>query len=110
MTGRGHHRVYDRKLLPFVALAIELGRWGLSLKIIRNVLFMLHERNTPEWRAALAGETDIYLVIQIPERSMSPFAFHRVTKKSDLLDKLDGKHERFLSAVVVSLSKLFSRL
>ena len=80
------------------------------MELIRNVLFMLKERNLQSWRDAINGRDDIFLVLQLPEGTASPIVVPRVTDKTGLLERIDGLNERFVSTIIISLSKLFARL
>lgn len=115
LTGSGRHRGYDEASVPFVAVAVELGRWRLPMETIRSVLAILHSTDRPLWRSAMAGKEDIYLVVQLmPADSGSPLPFPlpiaRATDKVSLVEILEGVDDRFVSALVISLSKLFARL
>jgi hypothetical protein len=119
LTGSGRHREYDEDDIHLVALAVELGRWRLPMELVRRVLGVLSAKNpagstdSPTstrvlWDEAIRGRDGIFLVIQIPRTTTMPILRLTATALDELVRHIDN--ERYTSAIIISLSRLFARL
>ena len=113
MIGSGRHRGYFEESVPFVAVAVELGRWRLSMETLFCALIALNPlRDEPLWQQAIDGQKDILLVMHLyRSRQMDiPIIIPQLTHKSELSKISDPPDGMYLTTMIISLSKLFARL
>lgn len=113
-AGKGKHRAFDEAALPFVALAVELGKWRLPAEYIHSVVMVLSvpeirakaldQRSLGLWADAQHGEPAV-LVVQLTGDANRSFTLHVVTPEH-LAEYLH--QPRHASAVVISLTALFT--
>ena len=119
-TGKGKHREYDERTIPFAAVAVELGnRFKLNAEQLRKVMLSLwlfvegpsmdRDEYQRLWRGAIDGTVDdVWLVIQIPRTPSAPVIALDVVNTAQIHGYLAIEH--VASTLLVNLSRLFARV